>query len=329
MFRFFQSNNPGVVVFYWIYLILFRLFFFFSSYHSDFVFQPNEPLSHFLFGLLPIVPLKLEITSLFLSALLTFIQAILINGIVNENKMTSKKNYLAGLLFIIYSSFFQQTLMLSPASLAFTFIILSVGAIFRLSKKEKAYSDVFDVGFLAAVACLFYFPAVIFIFFAYIAMGSVRSFSYREWTAVLLGFISPLFLTFTYYYFTDTELRNFLPFSLFNGAVVTSMEWIMIATFAICSFIAFVMLQGVLYSSLIQVRKFTTLLIALFILFALAILLQRDFSLSHLILLTLPSAIISAMVFLQMKRKVMMEVIHLILILLVLSGQYLPLFNIL
>ncbi len=329
MFSLFKSSNPGVVVFYWIYLILFRLCFFFSSAHSDFVFHPNEPLSHFLFGLLPANSARLEITSLSLSALLTFIQAILINGIVNENKMTFKKNYLAGFVFIIYASFFRQTLLLSPAALAFTFIILSVAAIFRLSKKEKAHSDVFDVGFLAAVACLFYFPSVIFIFFAYIAMGSVRSFSYREWMAVLLGFFSPLFLAFTYYYFTDTGLYNFLPVALFNGAVVTSIDWALMAAFAFCSFTAFVMLQGVLYSSLIQVRKFTTLLISLFILFALAIILQRDFSLSHLILLTLPSAIISAMVFLQMKRKVIVEVIHLILILLVLTGQYLPLFNIL
>ncbi|GEM_PF-1375263 len=334
MLSFFKSNNPGVVVFYIAYLAVFRICFVFAPLDAGYVFTHTEPLSHLFFALLKNPLLSYIWLSPFLAAILSFIQALLINNIVNENKILAKKNYLAGLLFIIVSSFFKESLFLSPALLSLTFVILSTQRMFSLIKKEKAFGDVFDVGFLIAVAALFYFPAILFILFAYIGVGTMRAFSYRDWVIILLGFISPYIVMFTWYFWFDktgvmlTELANIHGQTWLSGLALTPLDWMLLAALLLLTAMALALLPGALYSSLIQVRKFSTSLIMLLLLIILAFSLQQTAHLSHWVLVSLPLAIIFSMVLMQIKNKWVSEVMHLILILLVLAGQYLPVLNI-
>ncbi len=333
MLSFFKSNNPGVVLFYLVYLVLFRVCFAFVEVDTNFVFEHREPLSALLFGFLKNFSSGYSTISLVLGALLCFIQALLINGVVNENKILAKKNYMPGAVFIVFASFFQESLLLTPATVALTFIIVASSRLFGLVKKEKSYGDVFDVGFLIAVATLFYFPCVIFVLFAGIGLAVMRPFNYREWTIVLLGFLSPLFLVFTFYFWNDKagilfpEIANLHTNGWLIGISLRLNDKIMIGGIAFCIVTCLTLLPASLYSSLIQVRKFTNTLAVLMVLIFVAAALQQTIHLSHLVLLALPLGIIAPMVMMQIKRKLLSEVIHLILILLVLAGQFLPYLN--
>ena len=335
MLNFFKSNNPGVVAFYVIYLVAFRLCFAFAPFDGSFVFSHTEPLSHFVFGLLKTPLLSYSWLSPFLSAILCFVQALFINDMVNENKITSKKNYLAGLFFILVFSLFKESLLLSPASLALTFLILSTRKMFSLVKKEKAFGDVFDVGFLVAIAALFYFPATLFFLFAYIGLSIVRAFNYRDWIVIFMGFVSPYIVVFTYYFWFDktplllTDIANVHGGGWMGGIAIKHEDYLVFGVLMLFIAASFALLPGALYSSLIQVRKFSTALITLIFMIALAFGLQQTVHLSHWVLLALPLSVIFSMVIMQIKNKWVSEVSHLILILLVLAGQYLPLLHIL
>jgi hypothetical protein len=87
------------------------------------------------------------------------------------------------------------------------------------------------------------------------------------------------------------------------------------------------LLPASLYSSLIQVRKFANALVVLIVLVLLSVTLLQSVQFSHLVLLALPMAVISALVLGQIKSTLISEVSHLILILLVLTGQYLQYLN--
>ncbi len=334
MLSFFKSNNPAVVIFYIIYLVLFRLIFFFTAPEADFVFQYHEPLSNCLFGFLKINSLNFGIVSLSLGGVLCFMQALFINNIVNENKMLPKKNYMAGAVFIIFASFFKESLLLSPSSIALIFLILCSARIFALLRKEKSYGDIFDIGFLAALASLFYFPCIIFVLFAYIGLATVRPFKLREWLGVFTGFLAPFLLVFTYYFWNDRTTEMFLSMANIHaegwlmGIGLTAIDKILIVTLAACTAASLVLLPSALYSSLIQVRKFSNTLILFIVLAAAAMLLQQSIRLSHFVLFSLPLAIFAAMILMHIKRNWIPEVIHIILILFVLSMQFLPLFNI-
>ncbi|HWB64133.1 MAG TPA: DUF6427 family protein [Chitinophagales bacterium] len=330
MLSFFKSNNPGVVIFYVLYLALFRICAFFALPATSFVLHHREPLSAVTFSFLNKVHADGAAWSLFLSAVLTFIQALIINGLINENKVLPKKNYMGGALFIIISSFFKESLALSPALISATFIIICVARLFSLVRKDKAYGDIYDIGFLIALASLFYFPVIVFVLPAFIGLATVRPFSFKEWGAVLTGFLSPLFLLFTWYFWNDTtgqlipEVLNLQPGGWLQHAGFSAINWIMAVSLALVVFIALAFLPAALYSSLIQVRKFSGVLVA-FIFFTIAgFFMQSVVNQSHWVLVALPVSVILAIVMMQIKRRWVSEVIHLILILLVLAGQYLP-----
>ncbi len=333
MVSFFKSNNPSVVIFYIFYLVLFRIAFAFIPVYSGFVFEHREPLSKILFAFLKNISQNYLLLSLILSAILCFLQSLFINQVVNDNKILSRKSYIGGLLFIIFSSFFKESILLSPASIAITFLLLCTGKIFGLFKKEKATSDIFDIGFLVGVASLFYFPSVIFIIFAYIGVASLRPFVYREWLIVWLGFLSPLIMIFTYYFWNDytgflfSDLLSRHNSGWLQPTVMSYVDWALIGSIFMVGLGLLVMLPSALYSSLIQVRKFSTLLVLFIVFTGVSFALQQQISLSHFVFLAVPLSIIACLVLAQIKSKLVSEVIHIILILLVLAGQFLPLFN--
>ncbi|MFM2306363.1 MAG: hypothetical protein RLZZ367_1032, partial [Bacteroidota bacterium] len=205
MLSFFRSNNPLVVIFYVLYLFAFRVCLWVVPVDTAFVFEHREPLSALVFTPLENLAQNYQAVSAVLAATLCFVQALLVNGIVNGNKILAKKNYTAGLLFILFASLIKENLLLTPASLALTFVILATGKLFGLAKNEKSYGDVFDVGFLLSIAAIFYFPCIILILFGYIGLAIVRPFNYREWTILLLGFLAPLFVLFTFYFWYDKQ----------------------------------------------------------------------------------------------------------------------------
>lgn len=339
MISLFKSNNPAVVFFYIPYLVLFRICFVFTSaVVPQSILTHQEPLSGLVFHFLGQTGSNIWV-SLSLSAMLVFIQALLINSISNENKITARKNYLPGALYIIFVSFFKESLYLTPVLLSITFLIICIGQIFAVVKKEKSYGAIFDIGFNCSLAMLFYFPSSFFILFAFFGLGVVRPFSIREWIGMLMGVFSPLLLVFTWYFWNDMagelvcNVSNLCQPILTINEGFSNLTWIQIGTLAVISIFIMLLLPSALYSSLIQVRKFITILLFFLFLVVVSVLPEwlstKSVSMSHLGLIAMPLAIMGALVFLQIKRKAVSEVIHIILILLVLAGQYIPLFNIL
>ncbi len=332
MLSFFKSNNPGVVVFYLFYLAAFRLVFFFTSPDLSFIQIYHEPLSSFLIGGFAADIFLTPWVSTSVAALLVFVQSLFVNRIINEQRMTAKKNFLAGLLFIMLTSFFTQGLVLSPALIALTFIIIACETAFRLIKKEKMYGDIFDIGFLVSLASFFYFPAIALLFFSLACLINLRSFNYREYVVLLLGLATPFFLLFTYYYWNDDlpqmliSVTNHYERGWFLNFNPHNIEWMQIGVILALSVVLLGLVPGVVYASLIQVRKFVAILMFLLLLISASFFLQQQVSLSHLVWLAFPLSIFLTMVIMQWKRKMIGEVMHIMLFLLIVAGQFLPLF---
>lgn len=333
MLSIFKSNNPAVIVFYFFYLLLFRVCLVWLTVDNSFVFSHTEPLSALLFSSLKNVGGNQQFVSAVLGAVLCFFQALLVNGIVNNNKMLARKSYVAGATFIVFASFLPNTLLLTPVSVALTFILLATGRIFSLVKNEKAHGDIFDVGFFIGIAALFYFPSLMFILFAYIGLAIVRPFNYREWVIVLTGLAAPFMVVFVYYYWNDNtpSLLSDLLNRQGNGWLLLSefsdADKLRLGALALCTLAGLLLLPGSLHASLIQVRKFANILVVLTLFVFLAVLLRQTVRLSHWVMLAFPLGIFTGMVLLKIKRNWVAEVIYLILILLVLVGQYLSVFN--
>jgi len=144
-----------------------------------------------------------EVLSGIIALSLIIIQAFYLMYINKVYNFISKRTYLTSLLFVLISSAFLNLHYLHPAIIANIFILLTIVEIFSSYKKPKIYAAGFNSGFLIAIAGLFYINANFLIIFIFISLLVLHTFNWREWFSVILGFLTPYFITFFLYYYTD------------------------------------------------------------------------------------------------------------------------------
>jgi hypothetical protein len=213
--------------------------------------------------------------------------------------------------------------------LASTFIILALGKALRLFKQQHCFGELFDMGFLIAVASLFYKPALLLFFLLLIAIFIMRPFNWREWVINISGFVTVYFLTGTCFYITD-GLNGFIQQHLlsakpdvsassFTGGI--SLPVVGIFTGLLFAAGLLVFLFNFLKST-VQARKLLTNIAWAFVLSAASVALAGAVTAAHFVILGVPLSIIITYLFMHIRRVKFANVLHLIWLALVLFFQY-------
>ena len=331
MFNFLKSNNPALTVINLVLIILYRIIFLFHPIDTSFVFHHTEPASKFFMRfclLTSLSPLWLLVSG----GVLCFIESLLVNRIINHHKVATKKNYLGGIMFVIFTAFMPECQVLSPALISSLFLLLIINKMFDLSKPDKQYGSIFDLGFLSGIAMLFYFPSIYLLVLVIIGFLTMRTGTLRGILIILTGFFAVLLTVFTVYFWFDrlpemvldmTNLQNRIPLGKISLTRIEGIELIGLAFIG-----AWVLLNipSILYSSVIQTRKYITILILSGVFSLLVIPLQFNFNLSHLLFVFTSLTILCAVYFVETKITVIAQVLFIVLILSVFIFEYLPLF---
>ena len=331
MLNFFKSNNLGVIFTNVVLIVLYRVLFFFHPVDVSYLYHHAEPASKFFMRLFHISANTPLVWLLISGGLLCFIESLLVNQIINNYRVTTKKNYIGGVLFIVFTSMVPECLVLSPALIATLLLLLCIDKIFELAKPDKLYGHIFDLGFFSALAMLFYFPAVYFLLFVSIGFFMMRSVTFRERVMILTGFFSMLAVVFTVYFWFDSlpemvlDIVNFqyktrLSFSKFSSWQLAALGWMGFLALWLAVFI-----PGLLFASVIQIRKYISLLAIGAVLSLLALPLDFNFNLSHLLFLGTSMSILFAVYFVETKTNLISEILFIVLILSVFVFEYLPL----
>ena len=332
MLSFFRSNNLGVVFATAVLILLYRVLYFFHPLDIGYVFHHAEPAAKLFMRILHIdakTPLILLLTG---GGLLCFLEALLINRIVNSYKVASKKNYLGGLLFVVFTSLVPECMVISPALIATLILLFCISNLFELAKPEKLSGQIFDLGFLSGLAMLFYFPAVYFLPFVFIGFFMMRSVTLKEALMIFTGFFSIMLIVFTIYFWSDSlpemvldmvnlQYRIQLSFSKLTHWQIAILSW-----FIFLSLWVLASVPGLLFSTVIQIRKYISLLIIGAALSLLIIPLAFNLNLSHLLFIITSLSILYAVYFVETKTNLITEILFIVLILSVFIFEYLPLF---
>lgn len=324
----FRSNNPFIVLFYSVYLLAFRLVYFINPLAE----KTYCPGRYQLFDFAAILPPGSWL-SLLVGAVLTGIQALIVNQLVHTNRFSKQKNHIPGALYVILASFLPSFLWYTPFSVGFTFILLATQYHFAATGKEKAAADLFDIGFLLSLAALFYLP-FLFLFPLFLLWQAIlRPFQLREYLAIIIGLLAPFFMLASVDYLADLSVNYSLLWqqSLFTApAPLLSFRpetLISLISLLLLLLLTFFTTQAGLISSLIQIRK-QVLCMYLLVAFTLLIfLLTARCDFVQLLPVAFPLSVL-LMFFLQQQRVVWLgEVLFGILILIVLLNQYFYLIN--
>lgn len=288
------------------------------------------PLSSVVKNLVQFSALPVSVVMLALSFVLIFLQCILINNTVNELKLLPQNSYLPAFAFAISSNLFQEFSIFEPQLIANTFLIIAMASVFKFYMREKFFGQIFNTGFIIAVAALFYFPYIIFAAFLLLGLMLMRPFNWREWMVAMFGLIIPFYLAGTYLYVTN-QLQFWISRFVFSIQIPNEFLTLSHADFYVPVIISTLIIvwsvlnvQQNFFKMLVQTRLCFILLLWFFLIGLFIIFTEGKLNISLLSWSAIPASIGLAYFFYEFKKQKLAELIALSLLLTLLFFQYKP-----
>lgn len=312
--RFFKSNNASALLF--LPLIAIVIWVYGFIHPTIPAIKHAMPLYELMAGILTNLPWLSTLTGL----ILVIGEAFLLNFIVNENEVLEKQNYLPALFYIVFMSNNDAMLTLHPLLFGNLFVLFALHKLLSSYRKDNAFSQAFDAGFLISIATLFYLPFVFFLPLLGVGLIIIRPFNWREWIISFFGAAIPYLFVITFYFWNDRldylfYDKMFYQFIREKPVVVfpitfyfmLGIGW-MVILFSILKII-----QGVGIGS--QRTKKSIILFVWFLFFsAISILLAPEVSTRYFSALAIPSAIFCANYFTNIKKEWWAEFLFLLLL---------------
>lgn len=215
MVRVLTANNPALFFVAILLSLSLHVAAWFQVEDISFLSLHNEPLSRLLWTNFVINTHSPKFILLILNFLFQLGGAWIFNEMINNQKFISKKSYIISMLYVACSSLNLAWLLFSPFTLLLFFTTLSLALLFTLSKQERYYTQLFDLGSLYALSALLYFPSSIIFLFSLLGLYSLRPFILIELFRIMLGIFAMLLSAFALYFlFNASDL--FLPHVLNN-----------------------------------------------------------------------------------------------------------------
>ncbi len=269
----------------------------------------------------------------FLNVLLAFIflilQAFMLNNVITLKNLVDRHSFMPGFIYAVLMSSTFDMFSFNPVLVANFFFILILNKIMDVFNEDKVYFEIFNVGLLVGVASLFYFPAILFILLAIIALFVYYLVSLRAVLATLIGFFTPFFFLCLYYFLID-ELHNcFTLFSdIFSTCFILNIETGMflrtyLIVYALVALIAVLkVFLSVIRDRPMRIRKRYNILFYFFLISLVSVFFTPDNQILHLGLINIPLAGILACFFHSTRKKLWNELLFILLIIFLLLAKF-------
>ena len=204
--RIFKTNQPIIIVL--VIAVAFVLELPALLHTTIALFPSDAPISGLpIYGYLNQLLLKNLNLAGIAGFMLLVINALYFNHLVQKFELIGKPSYLPALIFLVFSTLTKEQLVISPVLIVELLLLIVLDLLLNSFHAQDALSVCFESGILIAIASLIYLPASPLLLFVVIAIGTMRSFAWKEFFGVLLGFLFPIIYLATYYFYTD-QLRS-------------------------------------------------------------------------------------------------------------------------
>ncbi len=322
MLQILRTNHPIVIIVIILYATLLHLHVFMLP--SDWKPDNAGILSHLLYSVWNVNSLESKIAAV---ALVVF-QSIYVSFFVNHFKLSKEYSYFPAAFYLLMMAFTRESDTLTPVLLGSTFLSVALLELYQVYKKDRVNGHIFNVGFWISVGSLFYLPIGIFLLFGYIGILILRSFHFKEWLVMLLGFFVPWFLTGTCFFAVD-KFKGFLSIQFANNigfldfAFKPGFElYFRVAVLLLCLLIVLFGFRNYLYKKNIQTQKYINLLFYTLVVLSITPLFQNNVHLEHAIVFCMPFSIFISLSFLNIKTKPIAEFFFILLFIGALVWQY-------
>ncbi|PTQ99502.1 hypothetical protein C8P68_102326 [Mucilaginibacter yixingensis] len=317
MISLFRSYNPVNVLWLALWLVVLRVFYMLvAPGNVEFVF-----IESFARKLVPVNyehALNFSVNVL-LAGMLVLVQAMLINYLVNHYNLLSKPTFLPALMYITLASLYTPFLTLSPPLICNFLVIWMLSKILAFYKGADIKAKAYDLGMIAALGSVIYFPFIYFVLAIWIAFIIFRPFDWRDWAASILGYATIFFFLAVFYYLND-HLHDFfkiwdpLGTRLPERITLNYYKYLLLIPVVLIIVLGMFKLQGTFFRSSIMVRKVFQLLFFIFLIGGLSFYVKPTFHLEHFLLCAVPLAIFFAFYFVSATTRWFYESLYFLLV---------------
>ena len=241
--------------------------------------------------------------NLLLAGVLVFIQALVLNRLVNQYGLLNKPSFLPALMYITLSGLFTPFLVLSPPLICNFLLIGMLHKLFGLYKGDNAQSTTYDLGMIVAVGSLIYLPFIYMFLAIWAALIIFKPFNWREWVSGIMGYITIFFFLAVFYYLKGNLAAFYtiwMPLATkFPSRVnINNYNYLVLIPVILIGILCIFKIRQIFFRSYVQVRKSFQLLFMVFVIAGLSFYVKADFSLTHFLLCVIPVSIYFAYYFL-------------------------------
>jgi hypothetical protein len=252
------------------------------------------------------------------SFILIFIQALMLNMLVNNQRLQTRPSYLTGMCYLLFTAVFTKWYGLSASLIASTFLIWILTKLCNLQNNPHPKTSLYNIGLLLGVTTFFYFPSLAFIFLVLMGITITRPFRFSEWIIAFVGIITPYYFLLSYNFLLDKKQPDFS--KLFDSGVPsffkTGTEYAALTIIVIVVLLGIYWVQDNMRRLLVQSRN-TWAIIYIFMLISLVIpFLNRPEGLSNWRFSVIPFSCFASAFFLFPLKKWISVVAHWALVLL-------------
>lgn len=189
--------------------------------------DPLSPFTRLLDFMLGAYPLLTNI----IAFVFLIIQALFFNAILAANGLITRVSSIGAFVYILLMSQVQYQTGLYDYLIAAFFILAAIHTILLLYDSNDPNIYLYNTGFFAALASLFYFPSILIIIWIWLCLVSFRQVFLRGWVITIIGFLTPYFFLITWFYLSDQladrieVYRTFFSKISINTAGIQIVEW--------------------------------------------------------------------------------------------------------
>lgn len=310
--RFLKGNQPLVLIF--IFVIGFGLWI-----HSfiapigmalpdDAYPMPIAKLLYSTFG-------KQTMGAIIIACILVIAQGLLLILFNKRYIVINQRTYLPAFFYVLIVSAFVPLQRLSSALVGLFFIYFAIFFIFSIYRKEFALNKLYFASLFISFASLLWAPYAMFFLILLVSLVILRPFIGREWIVSLIGFLTPFFFVFVYYFvFEDNELNNLYVTLSYNFSLIKEFNalhysyYIFYGILVLLIVVASITILKNYQKKKIMVRKFFTLNWWFFVIFLLAFVLFKNLGYEILFVISIPISFLLSDYFYMVKKERLLSV---------------------
>jgi len=265
--------------------------------------------------------------NLFFATIITIVQAIIFNRLINNYNLLGKPSFLPGLMYVTVSSMLIPFVVLSPALLCNFLTLWLLSKFLIIYRQDEARSILYDSGMIIGIGTLIYFPFIGMIPLLWVALIIFRPFDWREWIAGLTGFFTIYFFLGIAYYLNDSfqhfaqlkiPLAKAFP-SLFK---VKLYDYIVLAPIAVTLVLGIFTLQSKLNRSSVHIRKSYLIIFIMLIFILLSFYVKPEYHVYHFVLTATPLAVFMSHYFMNASKRWFYESLYILLLAFIVYFQF-------